>query len=48
MADEETLEINPDSLTGKECLEFSSNPQLRRKYEEKWGNGITDICDRER
>ena len=41
---EKILDINPDSLTGKDCLEFSSNPQLRKKYEDKWGEGITEMC----
>lgn len=40
----DVLDINPDRLTGKECIELSSNPQLKRKYESKWGEGITDVC----
>lgn len=41
----EILDINPDNLTGKECSDLSKNPQLKRKYEDKWGEGITEVCD---
>lgn len=40
----DVLDINPDSLTSKECEEFSRNPHLKRIYESKWGEGITNVC----
>ncbi len=41
----EILDVNPDNLTGKDCSEFSKNPQLRKKYETKWGEGIAEVCN---
>jgi hypothetical protein len=41
----EILDVNPDDLTGKDCSEFSKNPKLRQKYESKWGDGITEMCN---
>ncbi len=48
MATEKILDVEPENLSGKECVEFSANPQLRKKYEDKWGQGITDLCGTER
>lgn len=41
----EILDVNPDNLTGKDCSEFSKNPQLRKKYETKWGEEIAEVCN---
>ncbi len=42
------LDVEPENLSGKECVEFSANPQLKKKYEDKWGQGITDVCGTDR
>ncbi len=47
MADE-VLDVEPESLSGRECNEFSTNPQLKKRYEDKWGKGITGLCDIDR
>lgn len=41
----EILDVDPDNLTGTDCSEFSKNPQLRKKYEAKWGDDITKLCN---
>jgi hypothetical protein len=41
----EILGVNPDNLTGNDCSELSKNSQLRKKYEDRWGEGITEVCD---
>lgn len=41
----EILDVNPDNLTGNECSDLSKNSQLRKKYEDKWGEGITEVCN---
>jgi hypothetical protein len=41
----EILNVNPDNLTGQDCSDLSKNPQLRKKYEEIWGDGITEVCN---
>lgn len=41
---EKIVDISPKSLTEKECSRLSSNPQLRKEYEDKWGKNIAGTC----
>lgn len=43
MPEEEILDMEPENLTDNECVTFSSNPELKKRYEEKWGS--KGICE---
>lgn len=43
MVEEQILDIEPENLTQDECMIFSSDVKLKKRYEEKWGS--KGICE---
>ena len=41
--EEEILNIEPENLTDNECMTFSSNEELKKKYEDKWN--VKGVCE---